>query len=140
VKEVAVYSDSTLALALGEVREAYRTHGRVKVKLLTGKRSMNQNDISHAWYAELALQDRQEDARGHRRYCKLHHGVPIMREDDDFRTAYDAVIKPLSYELKLQAMDCWPVTSLMDKAQMSKFLEAVREDYRRRQIFVEFPS
>ena len=68
-------------LALGEVREQYRLHKRVKVKVTAGKRSLPQNDISHAWYEQMALEDRQEDARGHRRYCKLHHGVPIRREE-----------------------------------------------------------
>jgi thiamine kinase-like enzyme len=89
----------------------------------------------------MAREDRQEDARGHRRYCKLHHGVPILRaEDADFREAYDAVIKPLDYETKLKAMDHWPVTSLMNKAQMSKFLEDIREDYRKRGVQLQFPE
>lgn len=140
--DIAVYSDLTLSQAIGEVREAYRKHGRCKVRITTGKRSLNQNDISHVWYEQMALEDRQDDARGHRRYCKLHHGVPILRaEDEDFRAAYDAVIKPLAYPLRLQAMDHWPVTSLMNKAQMTAYLEAVQADYRdNRNVVVEFPQ
>lgn len=136
-----IYSDTTLAQALGEVREAYRKHKRVKVKIVAGLRSLSQNDISHAWYEQMALEDRQYDKQGHRRYCKLHHGVPILRaEDEDYRNAYDAVIRPLAYETKLQAMDHWPVTSLMSKAQLSAYLEAVQADYRKRGVFLEFPK
>ena len=139
--DIAVYSDSTLAQALGEVRDAYRTYKRCKVKVTTGKRSLNQNDISHVWYAQMAMEDRSEDARGHRRYCKLHHGVPILRpEDEDFRVAYDSVIRPLDYGQKLVAMDFWPVTSRMNKDQMTRFLEVVQRDYREnRNVILEFP-
>ena len=139
--EIAVYSDNTLSQALGEVRDVYRIHGRCKVKVTSGKRSLNQNDISHVWYEQMALEDRQHDAREHRRYCKLHHGVPILRaESEEFRQAYDAVIRPLAYDVKLVAMDHWPVTSLMNKAQMTKYLEAVRVDYDdNRNVKLEFP-
>lgn len=139
--EIAVYSDALLAQALGEVRETYRRAGRCKVKVTTGKRSLNQNDISHVWYAQMAMEDRSEDARGHRRYCKLHHGVPILRpEDDEFRAGYDSVIRPLDYEQKLIAMDFWPVTSRMNKDQMTRFLDAVQKDYREnRNVILEFP-
>lgn len=142
MSEIAVYSDPTLSQALGEVREMYRLHKRVKVKVTAGRRSINQNDISHVWYDQMAIEDRQHDAREHRRYCKLHHGVPIMRADsEEFRQAYDAVIRPLDYGLKLVAMDHWPVTSLMAKAQMTKYLDAVREDYaRNRNVYLEFPN
>ena len=140
--EIAVYSDNTLSQALGEVRDLYRVHGRCKVKVTSGKRSLNQNDISHVWYEQMALEDRQHDAREHRRYCKLHHGVPILRaESEEFRAAYDAVIRPLAYPVKLVAMDHWPVTSLMNKAQMTKYLEAVQADYEaNRNIRLEFPA
>lgn len=141
MSEHTIYSDTTLAQALGEVREAYRKHKRVKVKIVAGLRSLSQNDISHAWYEQMALEDRQHDKQGHRRYCKLHHGVPILRDaDEDYRQAYDTVIRPLSYETKLLAMDHWPVTSVMTKAQLSAYLEKVQADYRTRGVFLEFPQ
>lgn len=141
MSEHTIYSDTTLAQALGEVREAYRKHKRVKVKIVAGLRSLSQNDISHAWYEQMALEDRQYDKQGHRRYCKLHHGVPILRDaDEDYRQAYDTVIRPLPYETKLLAMDHWPVTSVMTKAQLSKYLDSIQADYRKRGVFVEFPQ
>lgn len=140
MSEIAVYSAATESQAIGAVREAYRLHGRCKVKVTTGKRSLNQNDLSHVWYEQLACELREDDALGWKCYCKLHHGVPILRaEDSEFRETYDAVIKPLSYENKKEAMKCWPVTSLMNKAQLSAYLEAVSEDFAKRNVRLEFP-
>jgi len=140
--ERPIGSEIALQSFIGELRESFRTHGFLRVTVKEGrKRSLNQNDISHAWYEQMAREDRQDDTQGHRRYCKLHHGVPILRADDaDYREAYDAVIKPLSYELKLKAMDHWPVTSLMTKAQMTKYLENVQDDYRGRGVQLRFPE
>jgi hypothetical protein len=137
----AIYSESTLSAALGAVRDAYRREGRCKVKITTGRRSINQNDMSHAWYEQLAHELREDDALGWKCYCKLHHGVPILRaEDAEFRAAYDSAIKGLSYEQKLKVMTLLPVTSLMSKAQLSAYLKAVQEDFRARGVALEFPE
>lgn len=138
--EIAVYSESTLAQALGEVRENYRRSGRCKVKVTTGKRSLNQNDMSHAWYEQLAIELREDDALGWKCYCKLHHGVPILRaEDSEFRNVYDNAIKGLSYEQKLAVMRILPVTSLMTKTQLSAYLDAVQADFRSKGVILEYP-
>lgn len=104
-------------------------------------RSLDQNAISHAWYEQLARELREDDAIGHKCYCKLHHGVPILRaEDGEFREAYDATIKGMNYEQKLKAMRILPVTSLMTKPQLSKYLEAIQSDFDRRGVRLEFPD
>lgn len=140
MSEIDVYSQATESQAIGEVREAFRVHGRCKVKVTTGKRSLNQNDLSHAWYEQIACELREDDALGWKCYCKLHHGVPILRaEDSDFRETYDAVLLPLTYEQKREAMKCWPVTSLMTKPQLSKYLEEVQKDFDKRNVRLEFP-
>lgn len=140
--DLVVNSDPALQTAIGELREQYRLHRFVKVSLKAGKaRSLNQNDISHAWYQQMAREDRQDDELGHKGYCKLHHGVPILRaEDAEFRAFYDGALKGLSYEQKREAMKYLPVTSLMTKPQLSKYLEAVQKDYASRGIFLEFPK
>ena len=87
-------------------------------------RSLSQNALSHVWfnYCDKMLTDQVGD---NRRYCKLHFGVMIMRgEDEKFRALYDKAIKPFDYETKLQIMDYWPVTSLMSREQMYRFLTA----------------
>jgi len=64
----------------------------------------------------------------------------MRAEDAEFRDSYDAVIRPLSYENKLIAMRCWPVTSIMTKPQLSKFLEAVQVDFLARGTMLTFPE
>ena len=89
----------------------------------------------------MAREDRQDDELGHKCYCKLHHGIPILRaEDAEFREFYDGALKGLAYEHKLQAMKYLPVTSLMTKDQLSKYLEAVQRDYATRGVYLQFPA
>ncbi|MGQ4204166.1 hypothetical protein ACUALW_24755 [Bordetella bronchiseptica] len=101
-------------------------------------RSQAQNAFSHAWYGEIALALPEDDALGWKCYCKLHHGVPILRaEDDAFREAYDGAIKPLPYEKKLLAMRVFPVTSRMNTRQLTKYADAVRDDFAARGVLLE---
>jgi Fe-S cluster assembly scaffold protein SufB len=139
---IVINSDISLQAAFGALREMYRQHKYVKVNAKTGKaRSLDQNAIGHTWYEQIARELREDDQLGWKCYCKLHHGVPILRaEDEDFREAYDAAIKPLTYEQKLIAMRLWPVTSLMNKEQKSKYLEAMQADFLRRGVRLEFPK
>ena len=118
---LVINSDISLQSVIGALREMYREHKYVKINAKTGKaRSLDQNAIGHAWYEQIARELREDDALGHKCYCKLHHGVPILRaEDEEFREAYDAAIKGLSYEQKLKVMRILPVTSLMNKEQKS---------------------
>ena len=137
-----INSDSSLQNFIGEIRETYSNFKFLRVNVKTGKdRSLPQNAITHAWYEQLARELREETSLGWKCYCKLHHGVPIMRaEDDEFRDAYDQVIKGLRYEQKLVAMRSWPVTSLMNKDQLSKYAEAMQADFKSRGVLLEFPA
>lgn len=137
-----VNSETSLQTAIGELREQYRVHRFVRVKITTGKtRSIDQNAISHAWYEQLARELREDDALGWKCYCKLHHGVPILRaEDEDFRATYDGAIRGLTYEQKLKVMKVLPVTSLMTKAQLSKYLESIQTDFHKRGVWLQFPE
>jgi hypothetical protein len=137
-----INSDMSLQAFIGELRETYRQHRYIKASLKTGKaRSLDQNAISHAWYEQIARELREDDALGWKCYCKLHHGVPILRsEEEDFRNAYDATIKGMTYEKKLIAMRMLPVTSLMTKPQLSKYLDAMQADFAAKGVLLEFPD
>ena len=66
--------------------------------------------------------------------------MPILRaEDSEFRETYDSAIKGLTYEQKLRVMRILPVTSLMTKPQLSKYLEEVQKDFDKRNVRLEFP-
>lgn len=142
MSKIVINSDESLSRAIGHLRDEYAAHRYVEVGTKAGTaRSISQNAITHVWYGQIASELRQDDALGWKCYCKLHHGVPILRaEDDEFRQAYDAVIKPLTYEQKLIAMKHWPVTSIMRKAQLSKYAEAVQTDFARQGVVLEFPK
>lgn len=137
-----INSEPALQSFIGDMRDLFRSHKFVKVSAKVGMaRSVDQNAISHAWYEQIARELREDDALGWKSYCKLHHGVPILRaEDEQFRGFYDASIKRMTYEQKLQAMKFVPVTSLMTKPQLSKYLEALQGDFHQRGVLLEFPE
>lgn len=113
----------------------------VDIEQCKNKRSIEQNSLSHSWYGQLAKELPEDDELGWKCYCKLHHGVPILRaEDEEFRKVYDSAIKGLTYEQKLSVMKILPVTSIMKTTQLSKYLEAVQIDFQQRGVYLEFPQ
>lgn len=138
---LTINSDTSLQQAIGDLREAFKAHKFLRLSVKTGKaRSLDQNGISHVWYEQISRELREETPLGVKCFCKLHYGVPILRaENEDFRTQYDTVLKPLSYDKKLLAMNFLPVTSLMTKPQISQYLSAMQEAYADR-VRLEFPE
>lgn len=128
-----IRTNADLEAAITLIRARMRD-GWVKVDIADkGRRSIGANRSIHAVYQRIA------DARGDvvreevEAESKLTYGVPIMREDEDFRTAWDATIGKLSYEDALQAMTAMdvPVTRLMNKQQFERYARAVVGDGRR---------
>lgn len=92
-------------------------------------RSKDQNALQFLWATEAANQLGDQTAEEVRREWKLRHGVPILREDSaTFRELYDRAIKPLPYEMKLQAMGFIPVTSEMKVRQMVRYLDTLQRE------------
>lgn len=137
-----VNSDESLQRFLGDVRQQYLEHRHLRISIKTGKaRTLPQNDITHVWYGQIARELPEDNTLGWRCYCKLHHGVPILRaEDSDFKDMYDAVIKNRTYEEKLHVMKYLPVTSLMSRKQLSVYAEAVQADFYDKGVLLEFPE
>jgi hypothetical protein len=96
------------------------------VNLIKGdSRSLAQNRLQRMWLNEIAdyTGSSPEEIRG---WCKLHLGIPIMREQEKFRKAYARVLKKLSYEQKIEAMMeplDFPVTRLMTTDQKTRYLD-----------------
>lgn len=100
------------------------------VRISPPPRTLAQNAGTHVLYEIIAQALPEDDASGWKRYSKLHFGVPILRaEDPDFREAYDKSIKTLPYETKLAVMAYWPVTSLMDRSQIGRYIDAMRDHF-----------
>lgn len=111
-----------------------------------GRRSIKQNKLQRLWMNEIAEQlpgtfESAEHARG---YCKLHHGVPILREaDETFRDHYDRVLRPLPYETKLACMMVpidLPVTSRMTTRQLTAYLDAVHREFSSQGVMLTIPE
>lgn len=116
------------------------------VDIRKGKhRSVRQNKLQRKWLQEIHAQldgafDTPEDVRG---YCKLHFGVPIMREDSAFRDGYDRIIKPLSYESKIEIMKeplDFSVTRLMTTDQHARYLDAMYKHWTEQGIQLTHPD
>ena len=91
-------------------------------------RSIEQNRLNRMWMLEL---ERQGDmtAEEYRAYCKAFFGIPILlAENEAFRQQYEAIVKPLPYEQKLEIMKepiDFPCTRLMTVKQEKRYLDEV---------------
>ena len=96
---------------------------------LREKRSNDQNRLQRLWVNE-AAEHGDMTAEEYRAYCKLHFGVPILRNEcDDYRVSYDTLVKDCySYDQKLIFMALpfdFPVTRLMTIKQKKRYLDAM---------------
>lgn len=102
----------------------------VTVEWVQGRdRTRDQNALQWLWATEAAAQLGDRTADELQRDWKLRHGVPILREDSaEFRAIYDAAIRPLTYEQKLEVMRFIPVTSEMKVRQMVRYLDTIERE------------
>lgn len=107
------------------------------------KRSLAQNRLQRLWINELAEQG-DLDAESYRAICKLHVGVPILRnESDEFKARYDSVFKVLPYETKIELMKLpfdFPVTRLMTTKQKKHYLDQVHLLWSQQGFFLTDPD
>ena len=137
-----IKSETDRALLLRYVKGL---HLPFTVDVTRGKRrSVEQNRLQRLWLNEVAEQlgDRTpEEVRG---YCKLTLGVPILRaENETFRERYDAIVRPLPYEQKLQIMMeplDMPVTRIMSTDQKTRFLDAMHRHWAEQGLVLTDPD
>lgn len=135
-------SEIALQTFIGNLRELWQARRYLEASIKEGRgRSLEQNAVLHGWFGQVARELREDDERGVKRFCKLHFGVPILRvEDDEFREAYDQVVRPLAYEDKLRAMDILPVTSRMTTLQLDKCMTDIQDHYRKHGVALAYPK
>lgn len=113
------------------------------------KRSTDQNRLQRLWINEAAEQDTiGMTAEEYRAYCKLHFGVPMLRnENDTFAELYDSKIRdrvpPYSYEQKLEFMAIpWDmhVTRLMTIKQHDKYLNMMHDHFTSLGMILTIPN
>lgn len=97
------------------------------------KRSTKQNRLSRQWMLDIARDLEGWTAEEARGYCKLHFGIPILRaENEAFALEYDAVVRPLPYEMKIKLMMVpfdFGVTRLMSVKQQTAYLDAISRHF-----------
>lgn len=122
-------------------RGAVLSGKRFIVELVGEKRSLDQNALSFEVYKEVSEQLGDQTADEVRRESKLRYGIPILRGDENFRKLYDKSIKhTLDYSEKLEAMEWFPVTRLMNKKQFSEYLDTVIREYSKQGIYITMPG
>ena len=130
MKRIQVKSLDDLGKVLMVIRHYHDENGdcMVTVGPIEKSRSVAQNKLSFLWYKEASEQLGEFDVDGYRAFCKLHFGVAIRKEKEEFMKVYDKHIKPLSYEQKIACMSepiNFPITSEMGVKDMYRYLEAV---------------
>ena len=111
------------------------------------KRSNDQNRLQRLWINE-AEEQGDMTAEEYRAYCKLHFGVPMLRnENDTFAEIYDSKIRdrvpPYSYEQKLEFMAVpfdMPVTRMMTVKQHDKYLNMMYNHFTSLGMLLTIPS
>lgn len=138
----AIFSELQLQRAIGELRAMFKASGYLRITASDSKpRSLNQNALAAVWYAQVARELGEDTPEGVKCEAKLRWGVPILRaEDEEFRAVYDGAIKnTMTYEQKLAVMRFFPVTSLMNTDQLSRYLQDMQKGYAGR-VQLEFPE
>lgn len=109
-----------------------------------GRRSTKQNRLNRLWMNEISEQMDGWSPEYARAYCKLTIGVPILRaENEVFCERYDAVVKPMPYETKMDLMMeplDFPVTRLMTVRQQTKYLDGVHRHFSEKGILLTDPG
>ncbi len=115
----------------------------VTVKPGEEKRSDKQNRLQHMWFKE-AEEQGDLTAPEYRAHCKLTIGCKILYEEsEEFREAYNTVLRPLTYEQKIACMlpplD-FTVTSIMTTKQKTKYLDQTYQFLRGRGFELTSPE
>lgn len=110
----------------------------------SGKRSSKQNRLNRKWMLDIADQVDGWSTEYARGYCKLHFGIPILRnEDEEFCREYDALVRPLPYEHKIKLMMVpfdFGVTRLMTVKQQTRYLDAVQRHFSEQGVVLTDPE
>lgn len=122
-------SEAALQNFLVEARSRIDAGKPVTVCFCEALRSPDQNSMFHGLVKDVSALKKDESEAEIKRYCKLHFGVPLARENEKFRSKYDQSVKNFDYSTKLLCMDLLPVTSLLSKRQFSIMLEQILAHY-----------
>ncbi len=130
VNDQSVHDAMAVMVAVMSTEDDQDKAYEVVIREYSETRSLRQNALSHAWYREVERKGKEYTASQIKCLCKYHFGLNILRGDDpDYNEKCVKFIDPLPYELKLEAMEFFPVTSFFSTKQFNDYLKAVRQNY-----------
>jgi len=145
--EIKLMMDSLDSLdnILLRCRAKFQEHGiqEVVIRDYEQSRSIQQNRLAFLWYKTISLEKQDNTPEYYRSFCKLCIGVPIRRENDTFREKYDRVIRPLSYENKIEIMGepiNFPITRDMGVKEMTHYLDGIDRMYAEQGVVLPKPE
>ena len=105
-------------------------------------RTKQQNALMWQWAGEVSKQNGDMSPDEVQAEWKLHHGVPILRaQDDNFREFYDCSMMGINYATKLEIMQRgFPITRDMNKSQMIEFMNRVQAECAQQNWIVTDPD
>ena len=141
-----IKSQEKRAEAIVAIQRTFAEQKYLTIQVKTGRdRTLDQNALWFAFYQRIAqVMDWHVDEA--RRHCKLHFGVPLMRNHcPDFRQSWNEILLNLTYEKKLELMgankllgpDGFPVTRLFNRAQGIEYTNAIGDDFREQGVFFD---
>ncbi|QXN70883.1 hypothetical protein DARTUKUTA_30 [Bacillus phage vB_BspP_Dartukuta] len=144
--KLLVNSQDKLAEAISSLQRTFADKKYLTIQVKTGRdRTLDQNALWFAMYKRIAqaMEWHIDEAR---RHCKLHFGVPLMRNEcAEFRQNWNELLLHLSYEKKLELMganpllgpDGFPVTRLFNRAQGIEYTNRIVDDFREQGVFFD---
>lgn len=112
-----------------QILEDFAKHKFLNIKIAKDSRTLRQNAWQFKAYSMLAKQG-DMTAIEYRRHCKYHYGLAIRAGDDaEFAELLRPMLKSLTYENRLKAMDFIDVTSTFDVEQMKLYIDTITFEF-----------
>lgn len=100
------------------------------------RRTTAQNRLIYKIYQRIGKTLYGGDESHARNECKLRIGCRILyRDSKDFAETFDRVIRPLSHETRMQAMNLISVSSIMTINQSTEYIKTIMTEYGQRQVY-----
>ena len=142
---LTIDSLDSLDIVLARGRALFQQNGpqEVTIQDFENSRSIQQNRLAFLWYKYIAVELGDGTPEDKRAFCKLHFGVAIRKEKESFRDVYDRIIKPLTYDQKIECMKepiNFPITSDMGVKEMARYLDDIDRYYAEQGIILPQPE